>query len=62
MSLSPVDVVLAAFALCVGACVGSFVNVLIYRLPREKSVVSPGSHCFCCGTPLRPRDLVPVFS
>ena len=62
MSLSPEGVVLALFALCTGACVGSFVNVLIYRLPREKSVVSPGSHCFCCGTPLRARDLVPVFS
>ena len=49
-------------ALGLGACVGSFVNVLIYRLPRERSVVSPGSHCFCCGTPLGARDLVPVFS
>jgi len=45
-----------------GLCVGSFVNVLIFRLPRERSVVWPGSHCFCCGTELAPRDLVPVLS
>ncbi len=45
-----------------GLCVGSFVNVLIFRLPRERSVVWPGSHCFCCGTELAARDLVPVLS
>lgn len=54
--------VLLVFATAAGACVGSFVNVLIYRLPRERSIASPGSHCFCCGTPLVARDLVPVFS
>lgn len=62
MPIEPTRIVLALGALLLGGCVGSFVNVLIYRLPREKSVVSPGSHCFCCGTELAPRDLVPVFS
>jgi leader peptidase (prepilin peptidase)/N-methyltransferase len=60
--MDPLRLVVAAAALGVGACVGSFVNVLIWRLPRERSVVLPGSHCFCCGTPLAARDLVPVFS
>ncbi|MBI2298634.1 MAG: prepilin peptidase [Armatimonadetes bacterium] len=58
----PVRLVLTLFAVLAGACVGSFVNVLIFRLPRERSVVWPRSHCFCCGTELASRDLVPVFS
>lgn len=62
MPIEPTRVVLAIGALLLGCCVGSFVNVLIYRLPREKSVVSPGSHCFCCGTELAARDLVPMLS
>ncbi|MBI5830873.1 MAG: prepilin peptidase [Armatimonadetes bacterium] len=62
MPIEPTRVVLAIGSLLLGCCVGSFVNVLIYRLPREKSVVSPGSHCFCCGTELAPRDLIPMLS
>jgi leader peptidase (prepilin peptidase)/N-methyltransferase len=34
----------------------------VFHLPRGRSVVWPGSHCFCCGTELTPRDLVPVLS
>ena len=44
-----------------GACVGSFLNVVIYRLPLEKSVVTPGSHC-ACGAPIRWFDNLPVLS
>lgn len=58
----PLRVVWVVAAGLVGLCVGSFVNVLIFRLPRGRSVVWPGSHCFCCGTELTPRDLVPVLS
>jgi leader peptidase (prepilin peptidase)/N-methyltransferase len=50
----------AAFA--VGAVIGSFVNVCIYRLPRGESVVAPGSYCFSCGTDLTFIDLVPLIS
>ena len=32
-----------------GACIGSFVNVLVYRLPESQSVVRPGSRCRSCG-------------
>ncbi|HAZ62186.1 MAG TPA: prepilin peptidase [Armatimonadetes bacterium] len=54
--------ILAVGALLLGWCVGSFVNVLIYRLPRGRSVVVPGSHCFCCGTLLAARDNIPLLS
>ena len=45
-----------------GLVVGSFLNVLIHRLPRGESVVSPGSHCPVCGAGILPRDNVPVVS
>jgi leader peptidase (prepilin peptidase)/N-methyltransferase len=44
-----------------GAIVGSFLNVIIYRMPLEKSIVTPGSHC-ACGTPIQWRDNIPVIS
>jgi leader peptidase (prepilin peptidase)/N-methyltransferase len=44
-----------------GACVGSFLNVCIYRIPKGESVVSPGSHC-ACGKPIAWRDNIPVLS
>ena len=45
-----------------GACVGSFLNVVAWRLPRQESVVSPRSHCPHCGTTLRWFDNLPVLS
>lgn len=48
-------------AFMVGACVGSFLNVVIYRLPKEESIVTPGSHC-ACGTPIRWHDNIPILS
>ena len=51
----------AAVAALVGACIGSFLNVLIVRLPAGKSVVRPGSHCVC-GAPIRWFDNLPVLS
>jgi len=44
-----------------GAIVGSFLNVVIYRMPLEKSVVTPGSHC-ACGAPIKWYDNIPVLS
>jgi leader peptidase (prepilin peptidase) / N-methyltransferase len=44
-----------------GAMVGSFLNVVIYRVPLGKSIVTPGSHC-ACGQPIRWFDNIPVFS
>lgn len=45
-----------------GLVVGSFLNVVIHRLPRKESVVWPASHCPRCGSTLRKRDNVPVIS
>jgi leader peptidase (prepilin peptidase)/N-methyltransferase len=45
-----------------GACLGSFLNVVAWRLPRQESVVRPGSHCPRCGTPLRWFENVPLLS
>jgi leader peptidase (prepilin peptidase)/N-methyltransferase len=45
-----------------GLLVGSFLNVVIWRVPRGESVVRPGSHCPRCDAPLRPLDNIPVLS
>lgn len=45
-----------------GLVVGSFLNVVVWRLPRGESVVRPGSHCPACDATLRARDNVPVLS
>lgn len=44
-----------------GACVGSFLNVVAWRLPREESLVLPGSHCPRCGAGLAWHDNIPVL-
>ncbi len=44
-----------------GAMVGSFLNVCIYRIPKNESIVSPGSHC-ACGKPIAWYDNIPVLS
>lgn len=52
------------FPVCVfvfGACIGSFLNVCIYRIPKGESVVSPGSHC-ACGQPVKWHDNIPILS
>lgn len=49
------------WAFVFGACIGSFLNVCIYRLPKGESVVTPGSHC-ACGQPIAWRDNIPILS
>jgi len=51
----------AALAAMCGAVIGSFLNVVAYRLPRHESLVTPGSHCPSCETAIRPYDNVPVL-
>lgn len=53
------EVIIAGVA---GLLVGSFLNVVAWRLPRGESVVRPGSRCPGCGEPVRPYDNVPVLS
>src|SRR5438045_9685091 len=50
-----------ALAAVFGAVIGSFLNVVAYRLPRGESLVTPGSHCPSCDTPIKPYDNIPVF-
>ena len=45
-----------------GLVVGSFLNVVIYRVPRNESVVSPRSKCPSCAAPIKDRDNIPVLS
>jgi leader peptidase (prepilin peptidase)/N-methyltransferase len=52
----------AAFAGVLGALVGSFLNVVIHRLPRGESIVRPGSRCPACGRAIRPWHNVPVLA
>jgi leader peptidase (prepilin peptidase)/N-methyltransferase len=52
--------VLRFYAVLFGLVWGSFLNVVIYRVPRGMSVVRPASHCPGCGKPIRIRDNVPV--
>jgi len=50
------------FAGVLGAIVGSFLNVVAYRLPRHESLITPASHCPGCGTPVKPYDNIPILS
>src|ERR1700680_4415632 len=52
----------ATFAGVLGAVIGSFLNVVAYRLPRHQSLISPTSHCPKCGRPGRLYDNIPILS
>jgi leader peptidase (prepilin peptidase)/N-methyltransferase len=52
----------AAWLFLVGSAVGSFLNVVVYRLPAGMSIVSPGSHCPACKHPIRWHDNLPILS
>lgn len=51
-----------AFLFAIGASVGSFLNVVIYRLPKDLSIIHPGSTCPSCKTPIAFYDNIPIFS
>lgn len=50
------------FVFALGAIVGSFLNVVIHRVPNEESIVFPNSACPKCKTPIKPYDNIPVLS
>lgn len=49
------------FAVLLGLCIGSFLTVVVWRVPRGESVVRPRSYCPRCGTPIQERHNVPVL-
>ena len=51
----------AAAAGVLGLLIGSFLNVVIYRVPRHESLLFPSSHCPDCDSPIKARHNVPVF-
>ena len=55
-------VLAAVAALLGGLIIGSFLNVVAWRLPRGESLSHPGSHCPKCDTPIKPYDNVPLIS
>ena len=57
-----VRIIVGVFIFILGAVIGSFSNVLIYRLPAEMSIVKPGSHCFNCNEPIKWYDNIPIIS
>ena len=56
------EYILSLFIAVFGLILGSFFNVLIWRLPREESIVWPGSHCPQCNRPIRPLENIPLLS
>lgn len=55
------QVLVGAWVFSVGATVGSFLNVVVYRLPAGKSLVRPGSRCPKCDSPIRPIHNIPIL-
>ncbi len=56
------DTVMCILVFILGAVIGSFLNVVIYRTPVHMSIIKGPSHCFTCGEKIKPYDLVPIFS
>jgi leader peptidase (prepilin peptidase)/N-methyltransferase len=55
-------VLIGAYVFAFGAVIGSFLNVVIHRYPREESVVFPPSRCPHCGTQIKPYDNIPIVA
>ena len=62
LNKAPMQGIWILLLLILGACVGSFLNVVVYRLPRGQSIVFPPSHCPACGRSIRWYDNIPIIS
>ena len=56
------NIIWMIFLFALGASLGSFINVVVYRVPRALSIVSPSSHCTSCHHPIKFYDNIPVLS
>ena len=56
------DLILGCFSFGLGACIASFLNVVIWRVPRGESIVSPPSHCPKCNAPIKWYQNIPILS
>lgn len=56
------EIIAYIFVFLFGASIGSFLNVVIYRVPNEESVVFPNSACPNCKNPIKPYDNIPILS
>ena len=61
MNLIP-DFIALPFIIILGASIGSFLNVVIYRVPLKLSIIKPSSHCASCDTSIMPYDNIPMIS
>src|SRR5262245_2640597 len=52
----------AAISGVYGLVIGSFLNVVIWRVPRKEAIIRPASHCPSCNEPIAPRDNIPLLS
>ncbi len=55
-------IILLTVVFVFGICIGSFLNVCIYRIPNKEDIVSERSHCMSCGNVLEWYELIPLFS
>lgn len=62
MGIDELDIIYIVFSFIFGAIIGSFLNVLVYRLPNKMSIISPSSHCFSCNHPIKWYDNIPILS
>lgn len=60
--MDEIDVIYIIFSFIFGAVIGSFLNVLIYRLPNNMSIITPPSHCTTCNARVKWYDNIPILS
>ena len=56
------EILILIFVFFFGSLIGSFLNVCIFRIPKEESIAFPPSHCGSCNHRLKAKDLIPIFS
>ena len=61
LSFAPAETLIAVWLFAMGGAIGSFLNVVVYRLPAGLSIDRPGSHCPTCKHPIRWYDNVPIL-